>query len=339
MRSRSAADETDVQDVLDDFDRDQARTKRFAPKEAGESRIRILPPRAKGKFFRKFGMHYNLDLLSPGFTDQHRSAACLDLTLGEDCPVDKVVARLYYDARNPDGSRKEALHNRAGEVRRRKRFVCLVIDVDKPSRGVLPWEYGPTVHEMIVPIFREFGDITHPTTGRDLRVKFEKKGDYVTCTSITPTGRETKIDYAGWQDERIDLETYTTATMIPADKLQAMLEDKYDSSKKAETSSDDDIPDSGGEESEENDEDELLGDSEESDDSSTEDTETESETEEDKEEVSTDDDFGMPDLDATTREQIRKNPALKKIYQDLKKKQDAAKQSGKRAATKRTASK
>jgi hypothetical protein len=213
-------DGSDVDDMMNEWEQQQSRKDRFAPRQAATFNIRILPPPVRGKFYKPFALHYNLDIISPAFPDDIKSCLCRKAMFEEDCPICRFSAEMYRQSRNEDGSKNQVLVNKGTSAKPRKRYVCNVINLDNPSLGVLTWEFSGQTFDILMPIFREYGDVTHSKSGRGLIVKFEKQKEWVIPSSIIPKGKESPIDYPNWQTGRKDLEAYALGYELSAEKIE-----------------------------------------------------------------------------------------------------------------------
>src|SRR5439155_2473058 len=135
------AEGTDLEAVLAAYDREQSSRGRFAPKDAGEYLLRILPPATPGLYYRKFGIHYDVSQIAAGAPSDRRALACLKDTLDQDCPLCKAVDQLYAHARAGQIEDKATL-SIAGRVRAKLRYVMNVVDMENQKNGVLTWEIG-----------------------------------------------------------------------------------------------------------------------------------------------------------------------------------------------------
>lgn len=216
-------DEVDVDGMLDQWDSEQAQKGKFLAKAEGEFDFRILPPATRGYVFHGFGKHYNLDLIGPGFSDDYRSAGCYELTLQQECPFCQIVNGLYFEAKNPDGSRNQATVNKANALRKKKRFAINILVAEQIGQGVQVYEYGPDTQGLIVPLFKEYQLLASPEQGHWCRVKFGKSGDYITMTSCVPRRQPTKLEVQGWREGRKDLAAYARASLIPLEKIKELI--------------------------------------------------------------------------------------------------------------------
>ena len=140
----------------------------------GQRRVRILPTNDGTSPFKEVWYHEIQvsgkwqKFYDPGKNDNERS------------PLNEV-----YDELMSTG--KESYKELARQYRARKFYIVKVIDRDKEHEGVKFWRFkhnfkNDGILDKIIPIWRQKGDITDPTTGRDLIIQLVK--------SKAPNGKE-----------------------------------------------------------------------------------------------------------------------------------------------------
>lgn len=214
---------TDLETVLANYEKEQAQKDIFRPRSPGEFRVRILPPRERGLYYVAFGMHFGLQYVSSKFGDA-RAVACLQKTLGQDCPMCELHGKWRYEAYGPGGRVNPHKEQLAKEIRANDRFVLNMVDLDNPQAGVQTWEMARTAHDFIRSLFKEWGDITRPGTatepeGKVLKVTFTKKGEFLTPTAVTISARTDAIPVQDWREQRKDLEAYARRRVMSREKL------------------------------------------------------------------------------------------------------------------------
>jgi hypothetical protein len=148
----------------------------------GERRIRILPPKDDGSPFVEVYFHeIQVDGKWIKLFDPKQE--------GKRSPLDDVYKGLNATG---DESDKEL----AKTYRARKFYIVKVIDRDNEQDGVKFWRFkhnskGDGVIDKIFPIYKNKGDITDVTNGRDLIISLTltKSGngrEYTTINSIIP---------------------------------------------------------------------------------------------------------------------------------------------------------
>ena len=218
-------DTVDLQAVLDGYDKDQALRGMFRPKSAGEYRVRILPPIEAGLYYESFGLHYNVALLSPLLADEF-AMGCYKRTLGQDCPLCVIQARLYTESRQSGDETKAHL---AKQLRGTDKFECNIIDLDNEKQGVITWEFPRKVHDKVRAIFVKRGNIAHSITGINLELTYEKKkiegNEVTTCENVALGGDTGALDdlVKDWRTGRKDLVSYATSRLMDRKKLDPIL--------------------------------------------------------------------------------------------------------------------
>ena len=140
----------------------------------GQRTIRILPTIDGSSPFKEVWFHeINVDgkwqkFYDPGKNDNERS------------PLNEVYDELMSTGRESD-------KQLATQYKARKFYIVKVIDRDHEEDGVKFWRFKHNykqdgILDKIIPIWRNKGDITDPTTGRDLIIELTK--------SKTPAGKE-----------------------------------------------------------------------------------------------------------------------------------------------------
>ena len=149
--------------------------------KSGQRRIRILPTTDGSSPFKEAWYHEIQvggqwqKFYDPGKNDNERS------------PLNEVYEELMSTGKDSD---KEL----AKQYKSRKFYIVKVIDRDHPEDGPKFWRFkhnykNEGILDKIIPIWRNKGDITDPTTGRDLiidlaRSKTPKGKEYTTVSSI-----------------------------------------------------------------------------------------------------------------------------------------------------------
>jgi hypothetical protein len=215
-----------LEGILAAADKVSAGRSRFAPKEPAEYLIRMLPPPpGQEHAFRAFGLHYDPSLL-PGCLElgDKMSVICVKMTYGEDCPLCKIVERLYAKAKvqtNPEV--KKQLFQLAGKTRARARFVINIVWVDQPNRGVLTWEMSDEIFPTFATLSKRWGMVDDPEEGQVLSVTFKKSGDWNKPSPPSPTGDKSPIPYARWAEELHDLDAYVQSRFMPPSEIIALI--------------------------------------------------------------------------------------------------------------------
>lgn len=166
----------------------------------GPNTVRIVPLKsAPDNPFIELYFHYlgNKTYLSP-------------LSFGERDPIAEFADQL----RAGGGLSKEDYRETKKFVPQRRTFVP-VIDRNKPQDGVRFWAFGKTVYSELLSVMAdpEYGDITDPQAGRDIKVEFtpqEESDTGFAKTSIRIAAKETALtkdaeQLEKWLTEQPDL--------------------------------------------------------------------------------------------------------------------------------------
>lgn len=142
----------------------------FKPTEGQEDVIRLLPADDGDPFVQKW-MHYNVG---------KESFECPQKMYGEDCPVCGFVSKLWdeYNETQEDETRKAA-----NNLKAKPRYYSLVMNREDEGK-VMVWSYSKTVCQELVNIVLnpDYGDITDPQTGNDMRISSSKKAKALYAT-------------------------------------------------------------------------------------------------------------------------------------------------------------
>jgi hypothetical protein len=200
-----------------------AESERFEPPEPGEYFVRIVPRPGSQIFYVKFGVHYNLHELRPPL--RGRSAVrCRRVTLGEDCPVCTALAAIESKVRRSQTQTEMQILESVRNSRARRRFVFDLVDMDDPETGVQIYDCTQRTVDLIRQLFRDWGDIAHPETGRVVRLTFEPWRNGLFCSSAVPWPDPEPIPVATWREDRHDLEAYAHAQLLTNGEMRALFE-------------------------------------------------------------------------------------------------------------------
>jgi hypothetical protein len=154
--------------------------------KSGQRRVRILPTQDGSSPFKEAWYHEIQvggqwqKFFDPGKNDNERS------------PLNEVYEELMSTGKESD---KEL----AKQYKSRKFYIVKVIDRDHEEDGPKFWRFkhnykNDGILDKIIPIWRNKGDITDPTTGRDLIIELTK--------SKTPAGKEyTSVSTIMYEDQ------------------------------------------------------------------------------------------------------------------------------------------
>jgi hypothetical protein len=189
--------------------------------KSGQRRVRILPtPNGSSPF--KEAWYHEIQVggqwqkfYDPGKNDNERS------------PLNEVYEELMSTGKESD---KEL----AKQYKSRKFYIVKVIDRDHEEDGPKFWRFkhnykNDGILDKIIPIWRNKGDVTDPTNGRDLIIELSKaktpKGkEYTTVSTImyedaSPVHPEASQAKAWVEDEMTWLDVYSKK---PVDYLEAI---------------------------------------------------------------------------------------------------------------------
>lgn len=182
--------------------------------DEGEHTIRILPPTNGGTVpFKDGGLHRNLG------ADGKTSRVCPRLLKAGECPACALHDELV---RSKDAS-DQALAKRIAPIERTY-FAILVRETGEFRIYGAP----PTVAQRIVELLidqNEYGDITDPEKGLDLKLTREGKTLTSTKYSLLPKRRESPIGVLNWKEQVPNLEERVKASSAEtiANDLEQML--------------------------------------------------------------------------------------------------------------------
>lgn len=218
----------------------------WKPQPDEESQIRLISfPNNDGQPFKELMFYYNIPgqrgLLAPS-------------QFGERDPVQELINKLR------DEGTKES-YEMAKKLYPKMRVYAAVIVRGEEDKGVQLWGFGKLVYQKLLGIMldEDYGDITDPKTGRDIKVICSKPpGQQWAKTEILPRGRSTKLSddtkqAKEWMTNIPDIngifktKSYDELSKIVNDWLNGDNEDDEGTEKfGSTTSNDDDTPKSGG---------------------------------------------------------------------------------------------
>ena len=216
----------------------------WKPQPDEEYNVRLMSfPDNDGQPFKELMFYYNIPgqrgLLAPS-------------QFGERDPVQELINKLR------DEGTKES-YEMAKKLYPKMRVYAAVVVRGEEDKGVQLWGFGKLVYQKLLGIMldEDYGDITDPKTGRDIKVICSKPpGQQWAKTEILPRGRSTKLsDTASqakeWMTNIPDIKgifqtkSYDELSKIVNDWLNGDNEDDS-GTEKFGSSTDDDTPKSGG---------------------------------------------------------------------------------------------
>jgi len=153
----------------------------WKPTEGEEATVRLLAiPDNEGQPFKELMFYYNIPnqrgLLAP-------------YQFGKRDPVQELITKL-----REDGSKES--YELAKKLYPKMRCYAAVIVRGEEDKGVQLWGFGKTVYQKLLSIMldEDYGDITDPTSGRDIKVVCTKQpGKMWAMTEVLPRGRSTSL--------------------------------------------------------------------------------------------------------------------------------------------------
>ena len=153
----------------------------WKPKEGEEYTVRLLSfPNNDGQPFKELWFYYNIGN-NPGLLAPHQ--------FGKNDPIQDLINKL-----RADGSKES--YELAKKLYPKMRAYAPVIVRGEEEKGVRIWSFGKTVLQDIYNIMldEDYGDITDPLEGRDIRVICTKApGKQYADTKVTARAKTSKL--------------------------------------------------------------------------------------------------------------------------------------------------
>lgn len=157
------------------------RTSTWRPTEGEEHTVRLLSfPDNDGQPFKELWFYYNIGN-NPGLLTPHQ--------FGDADPVQELINTLR------DEGTKES-YELAKKLYPKMRTYAPVIVRGEEDKGVQIWGFGKMVYQSLLNIMldEDYGDITDPTEGRDVKVVCTKlPGRKWATTEVRPRGKATSL--------------------------------------------------------------------------------------------------------------------------------------------------
>ena len=158
-----------------------SRNSMWKPVEGEKHTVRLLSfPDNDGQPFKELMFYYNIPgqrgLLAPS-------------QFGKRDPIQELINKLR------DEGTKES-YDMAKKLYPKMRVYAACVVRGEEGEGVKLWGFGKTVYQKLLALMldEDYGDITDPTSGRDINVVCSKNpGQQWAMTEVTPRGRETKL--------------------------------------------------------------------------------------------------------------------------------------------------
>ena len=187
----------------------------WRPVEGEEHTVRLLSfADNDGQPFKELWFYYNIGS-ERGLLTPHQ--------FGESDPVQELINKL-----RDDGSKES--YELAKKLYPNMRVYAAVIVRGEEDQGVRIWSFGKTVYQKLLGIMldEDYGDITDPKSGRDIKVSCTKTpGKKWATTDVIPRGKSTQLsaddDQAQeWLTNIPDMEGMYT--MKSYDEISAIIE-------------------------------------------------------------------------------------------------------------------
>jgi hypothetical protein len=153
----------------------------WRPVEGEEATIRLLSfPDNDGQPFKELWFYYNIGN-NPGLLCPHQ--------FGEPDPIQELINKL-----RDDGSKES--YELAKKLYPKMRSYAPVVVRGEEEKGIRLWSFGKMVYQSLLNYMldEDYGDITDPTDGRDIKVNCAKPpGRMWATTEVTPRPKQTKL--------------------------------------------------------------------------------------------------------------------------------------------------
>ena len=185
----------------------------WRPQEGEEATIRLLSfPDNEGQPFKERWFYYNIGN-NPGLLAPNQ--------FGKPDPVQELITKL-----REEGSKES--YELCKKLYPKMRSYAPVIVRGEEDKGVRLWSFGKTVYQSLLNIMldEDYGDITDPTDGRDVKVICTKApGRMWATTEVRPRGKSSPLSSdkdttKQWLTSLPDLdELYTCKTYEELEKI------------------------------------------------------------------------------------------------------------------------
>ena len=153
----------------------------WQPQEGEEATVRLLSfPNNDGQPFKELWFYYNVGN-SPGLLAPYQ--------FGRPDPIQELINKLR------DDGNKES-YELAKKLYPKMRAYAAVVVRGEEDKGVRLWAFGKQVYQALLNIMldEDYGDITDPKTGRDVKVTCSKaNGKTYATTDVMPRGKASPL--------------------------------------------------------------------------------------------------------------------------------------------------
>jgi hypothetical protein len=172
----------------------------WRPTEGEEATVRLLSFQDNdGQPFKERWFYYNIGN-NPGLLTPHQ--------FGKPDPIQNLINELRNDNEN------KGSYELAKKLYPKMRVYAPVIVRGEEDKGVRLWAFGKMVYQSLLNIMldEDYGDITDPVEGRDIKVICTKApGRQWATTEVMPRGKQTKLSTEAkqakqWMDSIPDLD-------------------------------------------------------------------------------------------------------------------------------------
>jgi hypothetical protein len=204
------------------------RSSMWKPTEGEEHTVRLISfPENDGQPFKELWFYYNIGkergLLTPN-------------QFGDKDPIQELINTL-----REEGSKES--YELCKKLYPKMRTYAPVIVRGEEDKGVQIWGFGKTVYQNLLGLMldEDYGDITDPTTGRDIKVLCSKQpGKKWAMTEVRPRGKQSHLssdsDQAkGWLDNIPNLDDVYQCKSY--DELSKIINDWLNDGDESETKS------------------------------------------------------------------------------------------------------
>ena len=207
----------------------------WRPQEGEEHTVRLMAfPDNDGQPFKERWFYYNIGN-NPGLLTPHQ--------FGEADPVQELINKL-----RDDGTKES--YELAKKLYPKMRSYAPVVVRGEEDKGVRLWAFGKTVYQSLLNIMldEDYGDITDPSDGRDVKVICTKQpGRMWATTEVRPRGKQSGLSEDTGQtkqwlsdipslDDLYTLKTYEELEKIVNDWLNGTDDSDDGTSRGSETS-------------------------------------------------------------------------------------------------------
>lgn len=219
----------------------------WRPEENSETTIRLMAyPDNDGQPFKELMFYYNIGN-NPGLLAPYQ--------FQKPDPIQELITKL-----RDEGSKDT--YEMAKKLYPKMRCYAPVIVRGEEDKGVRLWAFGKQVYQSLLNYMldEDYGDITDPETGRDIRITCSKApGKQYATTEVRPRGKDSPLaedasQSKNWLDnvpdvnDLFELKSYDELERIVNAWLQGDEDDDstgtyHHSSQSTSSSSDDDSPD------------------------------------------------------------------------------------------------